>query len=99
MHLRSADGSVTTTSRGNAFVDDAGLGCTATPAADIPMARRSTVAIVSNLQALAQQWERLLFSTGGALNLQKCFWYIVSWKWKGSKPSLETALDLPASLC
>lgn len=28
----------------------------------------------------AQQWERLLFATGGALNLAKCFWYGIEWR-------------------
>jgi hypothetical protein len=28
---------------------------------------------------MAQQWEQLLFATGGALNLAKCYWYGVEW--------------------
>ena len=27
----------------------------------------------------AQRWERLLYATGGALNLLKCFWYGIQW--------------------
>jgi len=29
----------------------------------------------------AQTWECLLWMTGGALNLNKCFWYYIGWKW------------------
>jgi len=38
--------------------------------------------ILRHLQHNAQIWERLLYSSGGALNLKKCFWYLVFWKWK-----------------
>ena len=30
----------------------------------------------------AQNFERKLFSTRGSLNLKKCFWYLISWRWK-----------------
>lgn len=45
-----------------------------------------------------QEWEKLLYSTGGALNLQKCFWFIMSWHWKGGKATLHTQLTLPGQL-
>jgi hypothetical protein len=32
------------------------------------------------MQETAQRWERLLFATGGALNLAKCFWYGIEWR-------------------
>jgi hypothetical protein len=32
----------------------------------------------------AQRWERLLYATGGALNLLKCFWYGVQWTFNDS---------------
>jgi hypothetical protein len=77
MRMRSTDGQTTITMRGDAFVDDAGLGSTIDlPAAadtSIHLVRRSTPSIAPVLQNLAQHWERLLFSTGGASNLQKCF--------------------------
>jgi hypothetical protein len=31
------------------------------------------------MQLTAQRWERLLYATGGALNLTKCFWYGIEW--------------------
>jgi hypothetical protein len=48
---------------------------------------------LSNLQKLGQKWERGLFATGGAINLQKSFWVLMAWKWKNGQ-----ALLLPPSL-
>jgi hypothetical protein len=39
------------------------------------------VSAVKNLQVYAQQWERALFSTGGAINFSKSFWFAFNWKW------------------
>jgi hypothetical protein len=46
--------------------------------------------VVTMLQHDAQRWERLLWSSGGLLNLQKCLFYIMSWDFddKG-RPSLK----------
>jgi hypothetical protein len=42
----------------------------------------------SNLHQMSQTWERLLFSSGGALELSKCFYYLMYWKWEKGLPSL-----------
>ena len=36
--------------------------------------------IVTELTATAQQWEELLYASGGALELSKCFYYLIHWK-------------------
>ena len=36
----------------------------------------------------AQWWEKLLYTNGGKLELTKCFWYMVYWKWKAGSASL-----------
>ena len=33
------------------------------------------------MQKVTQHWERLLFESGGALALQKCFYYLMDWHW------------------
>jgi hypothetical protein len=43
-------------------------------------------------------WERLLFSTGGAINIQKSHWYIMTWNWKGGTASLTITLSTPVQL-
>jgi hypothetical protein len=48
----------------------------------------------SLLQKLAQHWEKLCFSTGARLNLKKCFFYIVSWKWEEGFATMMTNQEL-----
>ncbi len=44
--------------------------------------------LVSNLQDMAQAWERLLFTSGGALELSKCSYYVMHWEWNNGLPHL-----------
>ena len=37
--------------------------------------------LIRSLENMAQTWERLLYSSGGGLELSKCFYIIVYWKW------------------
>jgi hypothetical protein len=39
-----------------------------------------------------------MFSSGGKLNLGKCFWYFIAWKWTDGIPSLATINDYPGEL-
>jgi len=83
----SVDQAETLDNVGEAFVDDSNLGCTSSlsliphqiSAADQNLHSASAL---SNLQYLAQHWERALFTTGGAINFQKSFWFIFHWHWK-----------------
>ncbi len=75
---------------GEAFVDDAGLGVNTT--------NKPPQELVKDLQVVAQRWEKLLFSTGGALNLSKCFWFLLAWRWENGKPTLHTAATAPGIL-
>ncbi len=43
---------------------------------------------VQRLTTLGQHWERLLFSMGGAINMQKSFWYLMAWTWKNGQAKL-----------
>jgi hypothetical protein len=45
--------------------------------------------VAQDLRETAQKWETLLHSTGGALELSKCFYYLVQWKFdKRGNPSI-----------
>jgi hypothetical protein len=83
---------------GEAFVDDAGLGTNNTKIDPTDPTITEEQALICNLQKLAQEWEHLLYSTGGALNLQKCFWFLMSWRWEQGKTKLHTQLSLPGQL-
>jgi hypothetical protein len=52
--------------------------------------------IAIGLQEEAQVWERLLYTTGGALELSKCFYYIIAYDFnKNGVPVLLTPEAMP----
>jgi hypothetical protein len=88
---------------GVSFVDDTGLGVTSdfimTPSNHYEENQREEIVyIVRKLQKLAQHWEKLLFTTGGAISLQKSFWYLLAWQWINGQPQLVTIDHNPATL-
>ena len=46
------------------------------------------------LAKTSQSWERLLFCSGGSLELSKCFYYLVYWKWLDGLPVLTTKSEI-----
>jgi hypothetical protein len=56
----------------------------------------SPSAIAQGMQTEAQVWEGLLWTTGGALNLAKCFYYVVAWDFhKNGTPILLSPAAMP----
>jgi hypothetical protein len=52
------------------------------------------MSLVNMMCKTAQRWERLLYATGGALNLLKCFWYGVQWSFTAAGvPRMEKIKD------
>ena len=41
----------------------------------------SSGTLLTSIQKVALTWERLLFASGGALAIQKCFYYLLDWCW------------------
>ena len=73
----------------DAFVDDTILG--KSDRGDL-----SYEDLIGRLQLIAQIWERLLSYLGGALNLSKCFYYVLYLEWPSSLPVLRsTSLEDP----
>jgi hypothetical protein len=88
---------------GVSFVDDSSLSVTSEYIPDPNLSleqnlREEVIHLVERLAALGQHWERLLFTTGGAINFQKSHWYLMSWLWKNGIPRLATISQTPASL-
>ena len=44
--------------------------------------------VFKHIKRMGQLWEKLLFITGGRLELSKCFWIPITWKWQGGTPTL-----------
>ena len=74
-----------------AFVDDTSLGFT-------DYTGKSADEMIQTLEHLAQLWEKLLNTTGGALNLSKCFWSLQYWEWKQGRPILRATSYLDSDL-
>jgi len=69
---------------GVSFVDDSSLSVMSEYIPDPNLSleqnsREEVIHLVERLAALGQNWERLLFTTGGAINFQKSHWYLMSW--------------------
>jgi hypothetical protein len=59
----------------DSFVDDTLNGCNDTHL-DMAMAFEE---LIAHAQVCAQIWERILYSSGSALELKNCFWFMVYW--------------------
>jgi hypothetical protein len=100
--FQSPDGSLSIRRLGDAFVEDSQLGCVDEQAVTTGNRPESVEQIgrrlTRELQGISQRWEKLLFTTGGALNLQKSFWLLLTWQWRNGIAQLSTTADLPVDL-
>jgi hypothetical protein len=78
--FRSLDGSITESRAADTFVDDTDLYVSV----DITFPE-----LAQQTQMVAQHWEQLLYTSGGALALQKCFWYGITWEWINGTPRMQ----------
>ena len=93
MLFKNPDGTTTVERYSDAFVDDAQNGLN-----DAHLATPWTISDLSRrLAHMSQTWEKLLFSSGGALELSKCFYYIVYWKWVDGLPKMLTNSEMEST--
>ena len=88
---------------GDAFVDDTAFGATAAyrgpqNVPTVEQIKEQELEVLAILTLLGQQYEKLLHATGGALNLAKCFWILLSWRWVDGKAYLKTRSEAPLQL-
>jgi hypothetical protein len=75
----------------NSFVDDTSNRCddvhleTAMPFEEL----------IAHGQACPQIWEQILYSSGGVLELKKCFRYMVYWQWVNGHPQMAPTIYCP----
>lgn len=103
MSYSSVDQTFQLENPGEAFVDDSFLGCTSTHVDQMELSfsknqEQHKKSALENLTTLGQRWERLLFTTGGALNLHKSCWTLMAWKWTNGVAHLETPNNSSTSL-
>jgi len=102
MQFRSPNKSRKYKSTGMGYVDDVTLGCTTTNETSneeikliIPIEEENTVKTITSM---GQNWEKMLNTNGGLLELKKCYWLIISWKWKEGVAHLKEVKELDATM-
>ena len=66
---------------GTGYVDDVTLGTS------VPREQKQTYGTVRNqIKKMGKTWEQLLYISGGRLELSKCFWVPIVWKWRKGRP-------------
>jgi len=103
MHFTSTCGRVISDRYGDAFVDDTKFGVTAIQQCGSHEVTSEAISdqelqVLQDTRALAQQYEKLLTATGGALNLKKSHWVFLTWRWKHGRAYLATKSEAPAEL-
>ena len=85
---------------GYAFVDNIALMANMLPEQNIT--KDSTIKehdMTTHMKKIAQDFERKLFTTGGALALHKCFWYLIIWKWmEDGTAKMKTKSEAPGEI-
>jgi hypothetical protein len=91
--FRSVDGTIVHKRLVDAFVDDTSIGIT-------DRGSKTLSELTKTLEKVAQTWEQLLHYSGGALNLQKCSWYVMFWDWRNGRPYIRSTGedDIPIQL-
>ena len=72
------------TTIGTGYVDDVTLITTLTPTEP-----QTETKVRNKLRGMAKTWEQLLFITGGKLELSKCFWIPITWRWRKGEPVMN----------
>ena len=88
MEFATPDGRKEYKSHGTGYVDDCTLGVTAEEGEE-----RDSAKVVTRLTENGQRWERLLYTNGGRLEVPKCTWFLMFWKWVGGRPRMVTKAD------
>ena len=79
-------------SPGVGYVDDVTLGTCNKHHKETP------TSLIRRINNIASFWEKLLHTNGGMLELKKCFWILIIWKWVDGVPSMSKVRDTPATL-
>jgi len=75
---------------GFAFVDDTNLIVSDTS--------QMATKVTEKMQQLLTMWHKLLQATGGNLVPEKCFWYLIDFKWQNSTWKYKTSQETPGQI-
>jgi Reverse transcriptase (RNA-dependent DNA polymerase) len=74
----------------DAYVDDTELFVT--------LKNADLLTLAKEMQTTAQFWEQLLYTTGGALALEKCFFVAMDWVWENDTYRPRTKIEQPLTI-
>ena len=87
MTFTSPDGNNSHQSTGFGYVDDVTLGTTIEQNPNInndnikEYSEAEEKKVHEDISSMGQNWERMLHTNGGMLELRKCYWVFIVWKW------------------
>ena len=89
-------------SMGLGYVDDVTLGCTTQSEVGNEDIIHTTVQeeqeVIEEITAMGQTWETMLNTNGGLLELKKCYWILLSWKWVKGIATLKNKEEVEAQM-
>ena len=91
MSFKAPDKETTYGTVGVGFVDDVTLGTTVGSSLD--ETPKQIEDAVKSVQEMGQIWEKELYTTGGKLELSKCFWLLFAWTWRAGFPKLVKKME------
>ena len=50
--------------------------------------------IHTDISKMGQQWETTLHTNGGLLELKKCFWVFIAWKWPKGVGTMKKTTEI-----
>jgi hypothetical protein len=88
VHFQSPDTEMLHSRLIDAFVDDTSLSFTADDDENFED-------LAAKLTHIATEWNKLLYYSGGSLNLQKCAYHITTWDWQHGRPRIQQTATIP----
>ena len=87
---------------GLGYVDDVTLGCTSSQKVKNDevkaICEEEEREIIETISDIGQKWEEMLFTNGGRLELKKCHWILLSWKWIRGVAKLKCVQEVHAEM-
>ena len=90
-------------STGMGFVDDVTLGCTSdTVPTDNDNIKETAntieTEVIEKITKMGQAWETMLHTNGGMLELKKCYWVLITWKWVRGIAKMKSVDDVQVNM-
>ena len=102
--FKSPCGKTTHKSTGMGYVDDVTLGTTAKHNPEVnndnikDYSEQGEDEVHREITKIGQSWEMMLHTNGGLLELRKCYWVFIAWKWVSGIAKMKSLQETNAEL-